>query len=492
LTCFILIQRFEPVAHDYVVKALHERYKGDVELGNLQISLFPAVHATGENLIVHVPGRPALPPLVDIRHFTLEAHFISFFRNPKRIGRVRIEGLRIQIPPKEQRPASGGSSENTKVPFVLEEVIADGTQLEILPHDAAKDPLVFNIHQLTLRSVGIGRPMTFHAELDNAKPPGFIHSDGDFGPWNQDDPGETPVKGRYTFSNADLSVFKGISGTLSSSGSYNGKLEGIEVEGTTDVPDFALASVGHPEHLVTRFQATVDGTSGDTNLHPVTALLGKSSFEVAGPIERNALLKGKEINLTAKATGTGLSDFLRLAVKSPQPPMRGTIRFDTTVKIPPGQTHVLDRLNLNGRFALSNVTFTSPDVQAKIASLSHHAEGDPKNTETTDVSARFAGRFLMHAGTLTLPMLEFDVPGAKVTMDGHYQVASGDIDFKGTALLEATISEMTTGVKHVFLKAVDPLFKREGSGAVLPIRISGTRGKPSFKLDIGRALTRRD
>jgi hypothetical protein len=45
-------------------------------------------------------------------------------------------------------------------------------------------------------------------------------------------------------------------------------------------------------------------------------------------------------------------------------------------------------------------------------------------------------------------------------------------------------------LKHVLLKPVDPLFKRDGAGTVLPIRISGTRGSPSFKLDIGRVIKR--
>jgi hypothetical protein len=45
-------------------------------------------------------------------------------------------------------------------------------------------------------------------------------------------------------------------------------------------------------------------------------------------------------------------------------------------------------------------------------------------------------------------------------------------------------------VKRIFLKPIDPLFRRDGAGAVLPIKIGGTRGDPSFKLDIGRVLTR--
>jgi hypothetical protein len=223
----------------------------------------------------------------------------------------------------------------------------------------------------------------------------------------------------------------------------------------------------------------------------VHALLGDSAFEVSGSIARNAPGTHKEIDLKASAGKTGLDDFLRLAVKSPRPPMTGTIAFSTTVKIPPGDRPVVDRLQLDGRFSLNAVRFTSADVQEKIASLSHHAKGEPKETSVHDVTADFAGNFHLRNGTLALPQLVFEVPGANVNLHGQYGLRSGDLDFHGKAELEAKVSEMTTGIKSVLLKAVDPLFERDGAGTVLPITIGGTRGSPSFHLDIGRALLRK-
>jgi len=48
-------------------------------------------------------------------------------------------------------------------------------------------------------------------------------------------------------------------------------------------------------------------------------------------------------------------------------------------------------------------------------------------------------------GTMSLSRLEFDLPGAKVIMDGTYTLAGGALDFHGTARLNATVSQMTTG-----------------------------------------------
>jgi hypothetical protein len=486
---WILVARFQPVARQYVISTLQERYKSQVELGNFQISLFPLVRATGDNLVFRWGGRKDLPPMIAIRRFTIEARFVGFFRSPKRIRRLTVEGLQLNLPPESARQEIGGSN-SSSVPFVLEEVVADGTTLETLPSDPKKAPLKFDIRQLTLHTVGLGRPMTFHALLNNPKPPGLIHSDGQFGPWNLSDPRGTPLSGLYTFNDADLSVFKGIMGTLSSKGNYRGRLDRIEVQGTADVPNFLLTTGDHPIDLRTEFAATVDGTNGNTDLHPVRALLGNAAFEVRGSIERDALETHKQIDLQASAKGTPVQDFLRLAMKSPKPPMEGKIAFNTKVKIPPGETPVVQRMQLDGGFSLDGVSFTSRSVQEKIASLSHRAQGDPKDNDESEIFADFAGQFHLRNGMLSLPQLRFEVPGAHISLDGQYRLLSGQIDFAGTAKLDATISQMTTGWKRVLLKPVDPLFRRDGAGTVLPIRISGTRGSPSFRLDIGRVLKR--
>jgi hypothetical protein len=489
----VVIYRFQPVARDYVISALRQRYNSEVQLGDLQISLFPSVHATGENLVLRFAGRQDLPPLVKVRRFTLDASFTGFFRNPRRIGRLKLEGTEIHVPPRSGatthvRP--GASDQSARIPFVLDEVVADGTRLETLPRDPSKDPLIFHIRQLDMRSVGLGLPMTFRATIDNPRPPGLIHSEGQFGPWYAPDPSQTPVGGNYTFRDADLSVFHGITGTLSSDGRYNGRLDRIEVQGTTETPDFALSTGDHPMQLHTEFQATVDGTNGNTVLHPVKARLGGSEFEVSGSIDRSALETHKTILLDAKGQGARLEDFLRLSVKSPRPPMTGRISFSTKVKIPPGQTTVVERIQLDGGFSLNGVRFTSDSVQGKIASLSHHAQGDPK-ADDLNVRADFRGQFHLRNGLLALPDLRFQVPGADVSLAGTYALRSGSLDFQGTARLQATVSEMTTGIKRLLLKPIDPLFRRDGAGTLLPIRISGTRGQPSFTLDIGKVFRRK-
>jgi hypothetical protein len=492
----VMIQRFEPMARQYFISRLEQRYHSDVQLGSLDIALLPQVHASGDNLTLWFHGDHSKPPMIQLKHFQFDANLAGFFRSPKHLGRLKLTGLYIRPPRREEKPEnnkpSSGKKKQVTEAFILDEVIADGTTLEITPKHPDKAPLVFNIRKLTLHSIGRRQPMTYQAQLTNPKPPGLVHANGKFGPWDADEPDNTPLSGDYTFRNADLSVFKGIAGILSSNGKFAGELDSIEVKGTTETPDFALKIGGHPMMLHTQFEVTVDGTNGNTVLHPVHAKLGGSEFDVAGAIDRGTQEAKKTILLTAKVTPqehADVQDFLRLALKSSTPPMKGRIHFDAKVKIPPGETEVISRIELDGNFGLDGVKFSSPDVQGKIATLSHRAQGDPENHDP-NVASDFHGSFRMANERLRLPDLKFTVPGAKVEMAGGYHLRTGEIDFKGTARLDAKVSQMTTGFKSKLLKLADPWFSHDGAGTVLPIRISGTRGEPSFKLDMGRVIKR--
>ena len=102
-----------------------------------------------------------------------------------------------------------------------------------------------------------------------------------------------------------------------------------------------------------------------------------------------------------------------------------------------------------------------------------------------EVVSDLRGRFIVDHAVVTFTELTFGVPGAVVKLAGTYGMRSEQLDFKGELRLEATISEaMGGGVKGFFLKAVDPFFKKRGSGTVLPIKITGTRKDPKYGLNL--------
>src|ERR1043166_9482385 len=96
---------------------------------------------------------------------------------------------------------------------------------------------------------------------------------------------------------SDLGPFPGIAGILSSSGGYKGQLDQLEVDGKTDTPNFTLDNVGKPVPLHTDYSATVDGTNGDTLLHPVHAILGQSVLVAAGSVFDAPGRQGHQITL---------------------------------------------------------------------------------------------------------------------------------------------------------------------------------------------------
>ena len=86
--------------------------------------------------------------------------------------------------------------------------------------------------------------------------------------------------------------------------------------------------------------------------------------------------------------------------------------------------------------------------------------------------------------------MTFDVPGSAVQLAGTYDLLGQALSFKGQLLMDAKISETTTGGARVMLRAVDPLFGREGGGSTIPITIGRTREAPTFGLDTGRVFSR--
>lgn len=478
-------------AHRQLIEVLRERYQSDVKVRSTRVSLLPPFGAALEGLEFRHHGRTDVPPLISIGRATATIGIAGLLQRPKRVREVRLEGLQIHIPPRGEQKAGDERARPgrpRRSPFVIEHIVADGTTLWVLPRRPGKQPLEFDIRRLRLRHVGIDRPMNFDAELQNAKPPGAIRSHGRFGPWAAADPGDSPVSGDYTFENADLSVFRGIRGILSSQGSYRGKLERIDVQGATDTPDFTVS--GQPVHLKTEFSATVDGTDGDTYLHPVTAHFLRSTVVASGSIAGTPGVKGKTVSLDATMDGGRIEDILRLAVKSDPPALTGGLSFRSKMLIPPGDADVIEKLYLKGTFGVGSGRFTGARAREKIETLSRRARGDTGAAVGEGVASNFNGAFVLRNGTIDFSRLRFTIPGAAILLAGNYGIRSGEIDLRGRARLDAKPSEMTTGVKSFFLKLADPLFKRKDNraGSEIPIRIQGTREHPSAGLDAGKVL----
>lgn len=469
------------LARDRVIRSLQDNFSSQLEVKNLSVSVFPRFSISGDGLTLHYHGRKDLPPLVEVPSFSVDADWSALLTGHLR--QARVHGMLIQVPPRSERGRAEKQFPPAKTSgYVIDEIVCDGAVLKTLPQHPDKEPLVWEIRHLTLRGAGSSSPMPFRATLINAKPPGDIETSGRFGPWQTDEPSQTPVHGSYTFANADLSAFTGISGILSSAGTYTGVLERIEVQGQTDTPNFALQVSGNPFHLITDFHAIVDGTDGNTYLDPVNARLGRSSIVARGSVKGVKGRKGKIISLNVLVPRGRLEDMLRLGVKG-APSMTGAVAFRAKLVIPPGDIDIAQKMKLDGQFTASSAHFANADTQAKINQLSHRGEGDPKAPPDETVASDFAGQFKLDHAIATFQNLSFTVPGVHVALQGSYGLTDETLDFHGTAKLDAKLSHTTTGFKSFLLKAVDPFFKKDGAGAALPIKVVGTRDDPKFGLE---------
>jgi hypothetical protein len=480
------------------VEVLASRLDAEVELADLRLRVLPWFRAEGHGLSVRHKGRRDVPPLIAIDRFSAEGNVFGLLR--KHITRVTVEGLKIEIPPDHNRdnagtdrpPASTSSIASRKGSraFVVDELRSDEARLVLIPGDPDKQPKVWSIHRLRMSSVSLDGPMPFVATVENAVPPGDIETSGSFGPWASAAPGRTPLEGRFTFAHADLGVFKGISGILSARGDFGGTLERIEIHGETDTPDFTVAAGGHPMPLHATYDATVDGTNGNTLLNEIHASFLQTSLVAKGGVVGTPGIHGRTVSLDVIMDQARLEDVLQMAVKGPQPPMTGALRLSTKFVLPPGDRDVVQKLLLDGTFVIADTRFTNHDVQSRINELSHRTRGQNLGHQRETVSSQFAGAFKLANGRLDIADLTFDVPGAAIRLSGSYGLISERIAFAGTAFTDAKVSEMTTGVTSQLLKPVDLLFNKNGGGSAIPIAIGGTRGSPSFGLDKGRVLKR--
>jgi hypothetical protein len=487
----VVLQRAGPILKGRIIETLSTRFDSRVDLGDLQVSIVRGLEVSGDRLRIYPPDtlQPyAGEPLITLEHFWFHSGIIGLFFKPMHVGTVEVVGLQINTPPHSanEQPSPSSSKRKGKIKIVVDEIVCERSRLIIGTSKPDKDPKDFELKHIALHDVGPNAPWKYEATLTNAIPRGEIQSSGSFGPWDTNNPGASSVNGHYTFEHADLNTIKGIGGVLSSVGDFKGELDRIEIDGTTETPDFSLDSANHPIPLHTRFHAIVDGTSGDTYLQPVDAQLGGSHFTTKGAVI-NIKGKGHRIDLDVDVADCQLQDFLALAVKTEPPVMSALISMKSKLQIRPGKESVSQKLGLDGHFTLNKIHFSSAKVQDKADMLSLRAQGKPEEAKpgASDVVSHMNGRFVLDKGLIRFSNLSYQLPGARVDLRGQYSLDGRRFEFHGNVLTKASISGMVASRwKSLLLEPASLIFRKKGGGADIPVSITGTQGKPKFGIDV--------
>jgi len=475
-----------PFSREAVLKDLEEASMSKVHIGAFHGTYFPRPGCVLERVTFQHNPKPGTPPLITIERLRIEGTFPGLFT--RHLRRIRADGLHVLIPPRDSGEQFQAPARST---FVIDELIADAAILEAVSRDPEKQPLKLLFHSFSLSNVGSHGPASFRAKLSNSKPPGEITTTGTFGPWNPKDIGQVTVAGDYLFEQADLSVFPGIAGVLSSSGKFSGTLNHIEVQGGTDTPNFAVTSSSHHVQLKTQFHAVVNSENGDTFLQQVGGTFWKTTVWSQGSVAGSARAPGKVASIELESTDGRIQDLLLLFARSERSPMAGNVSFHAKVLIPPGKRSFLERVELQGNFGIDAGSFSKSSTQQGVNHLSEGASSDESNRKIREqgdpetVLSDLKGHVLLRGGTARFSNLSFTVPGALAQMDGTYNLITEEINLHGILKTDSAPSNTTQGVKSLLMKVLDPFFKKKRAGYSMPVKITGTYEHPNFGLDLG-------
>jgi hypothetical protein len=469
--------RFWPFTEKAIVEDLAEASDSTVTVRSAHRTYFPHPGCVVEGIeFKHGPDKWTL---ITIDKLVIEGSYTGILS--KHVPRIRAEGGHVFVPPLGSNVTFKTQHSN----LIVEELVADGVMIDFASKDPNKKPLRFDVHEGVLHNVQWGSAIEYDLKFHNPEPPGEIATRGKFGVWTEGKGAETPISGEYTFERADLGVYGGVAGLLDSNGKYGGVLKHIDISGTTDVPNFEVTSGGHKVKLVTQYSAYVDGIHGDTFLKSVDGHFGRTDLSVEGSIARVKGRKSKTALLDLSSRRGRIEDILGLFVSAPRAPMSGPISLRAKVEIPPGDERFLKKVKLSGAFGIGNGTFAKPKTQKDVNELSAGARGE-KMEEAETVLTDLKGEVALIGGIARFSNLSFGIPGAKARMHGTYNLLNEKIDLHGFMRVDTKISKTTTGVKSLFLKMMDPFFKKKRKGEVVPVHIGGTYDHPQFGLDLNQ------
>jgi hypothetical protein len=469
-----------PFSSQKVTQSVQESWPGKIAVGSFRRMYFPHPGCVLENVALTRGSDTSGPPLVAIQRVTIQANYHDLLLRPSYVSRIILEGLKISVPAEQDTSASQKAS--SKSSTRIGEVFTKDATLEIATKDDG--PLKFEIHQLSLKSISDSSPMSYDLAMRNPEPPGEIRSRGKLGPWDSQHLSDISLSGTYTFDDVDLGVFEGIGGTLAAKGDFNGVLGRIETQGITDTPKFEVTRSHHTVALKAKFNATVDGMSGDTILHSVDTMLTKTPVHIGGSVAGKTGRPGKTTSLNANVRNGRIEDVLWLFVREPKPPMEGATNFHAHIVWPSGHQPFLKRVVLQGEFEIEHAQWTNPERQMSVTMLSKKASGKKKDPETPNVTADLKGSVLLSNEIAKFHDVSFKVPGAESVLHGTYNLEDTKIDFHGDLKTEASLSDDSSGVKAVLLKPLDPLFKKKHAGAEVPVEMTGTYHEPHFGVSL--------
>jgi hypothetical protein len=474
-----------PFTRGKLIRSLEHFSSSEVQVGGFHRIYFPCPGYAANRLIFSRRSGAGSIQLASIDQLECRASWTSVLSFTHLVKDMRIGGLRVEVPAAVPRPMD--LYPKLKEEATITTLIADGAVIEIAPRYPTGPGLRFEFPILALGNIEKKNPVTFRTVVYNSKPHGYIEATGRFGPL-QGNADQTPVSGSFEVSHLDLGDFRVIRGLVAGQGSFSGTLGHCEVQGTANIPDFEVTSSQHKVALAAGFHTVVHGRHGDISIVSTTAHWLGTTLQAHGRIGSTPGQQGKTTVLDIDSVQARAEDLLQLFVKADRPPLDGQITFQAEVAMPPDEKAFLQKVRLDGHFRISDAVLTNATSQNKTDKLSERARGKkvkgPDHLHSEAVISALGGNVQLRNGTAILSSLLFRVPGAVARGNGTYDLPTERIDLHGKLAMQASLSKAARGVKSVLLVPLDPFFKKEDAGAVIPVEISGTYSHPAFRISL--------
>ncbi len=482
-TILALSMASKPFTKAGSVDRLQHILNATVEIKSFRQTYFPYAGYVAEGVTVHQKQSPgtSVQPFVSVNRLTVQASYFGLFHKPHRLSTVVAEGVHIVIPDSGINILSQ-SSEKTD-PVIIAELRIEQAILDVASSTHEPGPLRFGVHSARFLNVGPHATVAFSSSVHIPEPPGEVETKGWIGPW-RDDHGNvrsTPISGSYVLRAANLGHYASLDGILSSQGEFLGTLAWLSVKGSTNTPDFGVRESGHHFHIKTRFTGSVDLKNGDVDITALQADLGKTMLVATAKVAGAP----KTVSLNVIRGKGDVQDLILLFSKAPRSPILGPISFTAKAALPPGDRPFTERVRLAGTFDIDRAHFTAPNTQQGVDKLSADSQGEHSTlAEDNDTVSDLDGQVALKDGIARFSQVTFSVPGATADMAGTYSLLDKRVRFDGKMRMKATLSQATTGAKSVFLKILDPFYKKKGAGAELPVQMDGIYGDTHFSVGL--------
>jgi hypothetical protein len=483
LACVSVMLTYWPFRYREVHPLLEHTFRSKVQVKRYHRTYFPHPGYVAEGVTFYRHGDMQIPPLATLDRMMVVGTWTNLIFHPHELYEIRLGGLHVQIPPPGTKARGVDFNEgvvaSSSQQVQIETIVADGTILDFLG-GSGETPLRFRFPTLQVHNVHQGQPLSFSARVLIPKPQGAVAANGSIGPFRPNDWGATPLSGTYSLLSADLSQFKGVCGHPAGNGHYSGTFRSIETSGQASIPDFRVASA-HVVRLDSAYRVTVNGTNGDVQIHEAQVRVLNNLITASGSVAGTP----NKLSLRIATKDSHVEDLLGI-IESDEPSVRGKVSFDAGVSLNHG-TNFLQRLALQGRVSLDQITFTKPKTQQEMNAFAARVQEDPPvhgRIDPPPAAAAASSPTVFHDGLAYFDDIHITCPGTDARLHGTFNLMSTRIHLTGKVALQQNISHAVTGWKSLLLKPLIPFFRHNGSGSIASIAVRGTARQPKIEQNL--------